>query len=123
MVDSGSEVKLIVGADELAVREKKRGIPDQGEVQQIHCLLDIRSSNSAEGGIVHEIFRAAIQIKCGDIGGGTYFDRGLFVRRKFGLKLIGNGGGDFALDREHIGQVAVISLRPQMRVVTGVDEL
>ena len=123
VIDSGSEVKLIVGADELAVRKEKRGIADQGEVQQIHCLLDIRSSNRAEGCIVDEIFSAAIQIKCGDIGRGTYFDRSLFVRRKLGLKLIGNGGGDFTLDREHVGQIAIISLRPKMRVCPRVDQL
>jgi hypothetical protein len=37
------------------------------------------------------------------------------------LELIGNRFGNLALNGEHICQVAVISLRPQMRFGAGID--
>ena len=39
------------------------------------------------------------------------------------LQLLRDGFGDFALDSEHVSQIARIGLCPQMRVVTGVDQL
>ena len=39
------------------------------------------------------------------------------------MQLIGDGLGDLALDGEDIGQIAIISLRPKMRVGPRVDQL
>ncbi len=58
-----------------------------------------------------------------DVRGGSLVDRTLFPWRYFGLKLIGDGLGDLTLDGENIGQVPVIFLRPDMSVITGVDQL
>ena len=39
------------------------------------------------------------------------------------LQLLRDRFGDFALDSEHVSQIASVGLRPQMRVVTGIDQL
>ena|SRR2546421_9832287 len=44
-----------------------------------------------------------------------------FFRRESGLKLIGNSFGDLALDRENVGKVPVVGLRPKVRVGAGID--
>ena len=43
------------------------------------------------------------------------------VGDSFACKLVGNGFGDLALDGKHVGQIAIIGLRPKMRVIAGVD--
>src|SRR5262249_58512522 len=50
-------------------------------------------------------------------------DARLFVGRKLGLQLVGDSFGDFALDREDISHVAIIGLRPQVRVIARIDQL
>ena len=40
----------------------------------------------------------------------------LLVRGELRLQLVGNGFGDLALDGEDIGHIAIVSLRPDMRV-------
>jgi hypothetical protein len=49
------------------------------------------------------------------------FDGFLFVRRKLGLQLVGNGLGDLALNGEDIGQIAIVGLGPEMRIIASVD--
>ena len=39
------------------------------------------------------------------------------------LQLLSDRFGDFALDSEHVSQIARVGLRPEMRVVPGVDQL
>ena len=39
------------------------------------------------------------------------------------LQLLSDRFGDFALDPEHVSQIASVGLRPEMRVVPGVDQL
>ena len=39
------------------------------------------------------------------------------------LQLLGDRFGDFALDREDVSQIAIVSLGPKMRVVARVDQL
>jgi hypothetical protein len=50
-------------------------------------------------------------------------DRILLRGRELRLQLVGDGFGDLALNGEDIGQIAIVSLRPEMSVVAGVDEL
>jgi hypothetical protein len=47
----------------------------------------------------------------------------LLVRGELRLQLVGNGFGDLALDGEDIGQIAIVSLRPNIRVTARVDQL
>ena len=59
-----------------------------------------------------------LQIKLMRLGvfGGMGRNRASFRSGELGLKGLGNLGGDIAFDRENIGQLAIISLRPKMRV-------
>ena len=50
-------------------------------------------------------------------------DRLFLIWREVRLESIGDRLGDFALNREHIGQVAIVSLGPQVRIGPGVDQL
>src|SRR2546430_14614624 len=52
-----------------------------------------------------------------------FFDRRLLAKGNFGLKLVGDGLGNFALDREHVVERPIIMLRPEMRIGPGVDQL
>ena len=70
-----------------------------------------------------ERFRASVKIEGNEIRGRSLFDRLLFRRRKLGLKLIGDGFGDLALNGKDVRKIAIISLRPEMRVVAGIDQL
>ena len=60
MVESGSEVELIVRHSELALREEKRGITHQRQIQQIDCLLEIGSGHGTEACALDEILGAAV---------------------------------------------------------------
>ena len=50
-------------------------------------------------------------------------DRLLLVKREFGLQLSRDRLRDLALDGEHIRQVAIVSLRPEVRVGPSIDQL
>ena len=54
---------------------------------------------------------------------GGFSIAAFLVRRKLGLQLIGDGFGDLALDGKDIGQIAIVGLRPQMRIGPRVDQL
>ena len=52
-----------------------------------------------------------------------FFERGLFERRKRGLQLPRDLLGDVTLDGENVGQIAIVTLCPSMRVRSRIDEL
>ena len=66
---------------------------------------------------------SAIEVEGGQVGSRRFFNRRFLVRRKPGLQLIGDGFGNLALNRKHIGQIAIISLCPKMRVGSRIDQL
>lgn len=53
--------------------------------------------------------------------GGVF--RSLFVRAEFGIELVGNCAGDFALHAEEVVEFAVVSVSPNVGVGRGVDQL
>ena len=63
------------------------------------------------------------KIESGQISHGRLLDGFLLVRRELRLQLVGDGFDDLALNGEYIGQVAIIGLRPQMRVVAGIESI
>src|SRR6476469_5928530 len=63
-----------------------------------------------------QIKQPSLWILCG-------FGRPLIVRQDFSLQLACNRLGDLALDGKDVGDVAIISLRPQVSVGAGIDEL
>src|SRR5512132_104585 len=65
----------------------------------------------------------AVKVESRQISRGRLLDGFLLVRRELRLQLIGDRRGDLALDGEHIGQIAIVGLCPQMRVGASVDQL
>src|SRR6266496_3178991 len=71
--------------------------------------------------VVDEFFCSEVEIvgseiRCRPLCHGRF----LFWRQP-GLKLVGDFFGNLALNAEDIGQVAVIFLGPNMRVIAGID--
>lgn len=58
-----------------------------------------------------------------DIGGRLIGDRLLLFRQQTHLQLADDRMGDLVLDGEDVGQVAVVTLGPEMVAIGGVDQL
>jgi len=84
-------------------------------------MHQISSADGAEACAQVEILGATIKIECGHIRRRLLLNRGFFARRKLGLQLIRNCLGDFTLDGEDVGQVAVVRLGPEMCVISRID--
>ena len=52
-----------------------------------------------------------------DIGRGRLADRLLFLGQQADFELLDDGLGDFVLDRENVGQVPVVAVRPEVPAV------
>src|ERR1700724_4439276 len=57
------------------------------------------------------------------VGGGRLCDSCFLARRHPGLKLIGNRLSNLALNGKDVGQIAIVGLRPKMRISASVNEL
>src|SRR5207248_4304000 len=116
------EVKLVVGEGELAIRLKKRWVTRHGLVQKINGLQQIRPARRKHCRQVQRL-RTTVEIECRDIRGGLALDCGLFAGGKLRLKLIGDSLGDLTLDSEDVSWVAIVCLRPKMRIIVRIDQL
>ena len=114
-------IQHAVSIDELVVGLEKGGVSRYGMIKKLnrlsHDLLLRRMKSVSE----EQSLGPGVEVEGGQVGGGRLFDRRLLARRKLRLELFGNGFSNLALDREHIGQIAIVSLRPQMRVGPGID--
>src|SRR4051794_34703656 len=63
------------------------------------------------------------EIKRCEIGSGRVLNGHLFCRRKFRLELVANRASNLGLDGEHVGEIAVVILRPKMDIRSSVDQL
>ncbi len=45
----------------------------------------------------------------------------LFGRQDLGLELVGDRLGNLGLNGKDVGEIAIVSLRPQMRIAASVD--
>src|SRR6266571_6467028 len=104
-------VKLVMSQREQAIGFKKRRVARHGLVQQIDGLQGVRLLRVSQN-----IIGARIELESSDIARRRLFDGGLFAGRKFCLQLVGDSLSDLALNGEHIREIAVISLSPQMPV-------
>src|SRR6266487_415606 len=104
MIDA-KEVKPIMSVGELEIGIEKRWITRDSPVQQIDCLEVIRVR-------VQKNFGARVKIERANLGRRGTFDGVFFTRRKLCLQLFSNRLRDLALNGEHVGQIAVISLGP-----------
>src|SRR4029453_14638007 len=105
------EVKQIMSVGELAVRLEKRWVTRDGLVQQISCLQQFRSRGTAKACQKNK-FSASVKIEGGNVARRGGFDCSFLTWRKLGLQLVGNRLRNLTLNREHIRQIAVISLSP-----------
>src|SRR5262245_13880828 len=94
-------------------------------VQQINHLERTRLSGTgrAHNSVQEEILRAAIKIERREISCWWPLD-GQFLRsRDFGMEALGDFLCDFALDCEHVLQIAIVLLCPEVGVSARVDQL
>ena len=92
-------------------------------VKKLNRLPQVLLKSRAETCREEKSLGPGVKVEGGQVGGGRFFDRRFLVRRKLGLQLIGDGFGNLALDGKDIGQIAIISLRPEMRVGPRIDQL
>ncbi len=69
------------------------------------------------------IARAQIENVRVGVGCRLSFDARFFLRRKRRLQGVGDAFRDLCFYSEDVGQLPVVTLRPQMRVVVGADQL
>src|SRR6266567_1546841 len=104
------KIKRVMSVGELTICVEKRWITRDSLVQQIDRLEAIRFPPGAYR--QKNIFGARVEIERADVARRVTFDCVLFTRRKLCLQLLGDRLCDLALNREHVRQVAVISLSP-----------
>src|SRR5437762_1962345 len=67
--------------------------------------------------------RVGLKAKRSDVVCGGTLNRALFPRRKLCLELVSNRLCDLAFNGEDIREIAIVSLRPKMRVIACIDQL
>ena len=122
-VVGAEEVKQIVRVSQLAVSEEKLRITRYRLVQQINSLQQILSGSGGETCRKNESLGATVEIERCDVRRERLLDRALFTRRKFCLELVGYSLRDLALNCKHVCEIAIIGLRPEVRIVARIDEL
>ena len=115
-----SEVHPVMRVSEPTVGIEERRITRDSLIQQLGGSEQI-------GFLVANIERVdkrsctAVKFECADIGRGCLLNVPLFIQRELRLQLVSDGLCDFGLDGEHVGEIAIVALRPEMRVIAGVD--
>ena len=66
---------------------------------------------------------AQIRIERGRVARPAELDFGRDIPEQRDFQRLGHGGGDLGLKLEHIPQVPVIGLRPQVKARDGIDQL
>src|SRR6266516_1819960 len=92
------------------------GIARDRLIQRFNGLQKIVFAGAAKGRPTQQRISARVKIESREIGSGRSLDCGLLTRRKLGTQLISNRFGDFTLNGEHVRQIAVISLTPNMLI-------
>src|SRR5678815_1959800 len=86
----------------------------------IHVLCSVECYTSP---LVEKLAPAEIVFVCTNALRWLFLDRSFFVRGKHELQRVHDIRRDFILDLEHIGHLAVVSLRPQIIARPNIDEL
>src|SRR5205823_928734 len=92
-------------------------------LQQIGRLQQVGSPISTGKRRQKKIFSVRVEIKRSDIRRRRLFDGTLLLWGKLRLELIGDSFCDLALNSENVGQIAIVSLRPEMRIGARIDQL
>ena len=116
-------VQCVVRIGELVLCGEKGGIACQSLVEQIDPGAQVLRGYCAEAGVKNEVLGPAVEFKSTHVCGRTLLNRALLGGRELRLQLIGNGFRDLTLNSKNIRQIAIVRLRPQMRVIAGIDQL
>src|SRR5215470_12153558 len=105
---------------ESAIGVEKRRVAGNSLVQQISCLLQFDVGGTAKTR-QKAIFGATVEIKRGDVLRWSTFDSAQFVWRKLYLYLVGDCIRDLVLGDEHVHEIAIISLAPQLPIAARIS--
>src|SRR5438128_3375205 len=119
MVDA-IEIKLIMSEGQLAIRIEKRWVASDSPVQQIDSLPKIQYLAPS---LQKNIIGARIQIEGNEIPGRFALNSHFLSGCNFGMKLVSDFLRDLALDCEHVVQIAVILINPDVGIGPRVDQL
>src|SRR6266567_9491144 len=114
-------IEEIIGSHQLAKRSMECWIARGGRFQEIDCLSQSSVDRSSCAWEQQQSLGLAVLLECDHVSGGTLLNSVLFRGRKFGLKLIGDGFGDLALDGKDIVNRPVVVLRPLVPVIARID--
>src|ERR1700704_3862166 len=94
-------------------------------IQQVQFSFSSFSPTATDGtrAISLNLQRPEVRVVRNHVSCRLLLHGSFLFRREFGLKLIGNGFGDLTLDRENVGEIPVVGLRPKVRVGAGIDQL
>src|SRR5262249_30168644 len=106
---------------ELAIRLKKGWITGDNLVQQMGSLQQFRFRVTAKAGHQQKILRVSVEIEGNQIGSWWALDGEFFGDRDFSVKFFGDFLRDVTLDNEDVLRIAIILLRPNVRVGARVD--
>ena len=96
------KIKPVVRFSELAPGEEELGITGYGLIEQLSGAKDVFSSTRIKGSAREQRFRLGEKIERGKIVSRRFVNLRFFTGSDVGPELSGNGGGDFALDREDV---------------------
>src|SRR5262245_18016756 len=92
-----NEVNFVVCPRELAVSKHKGRIARYRFAEKPRCLIQVVARTHVEADRLEQILAAQVKIVCDEIACRWLFDCRPFTRRDFGLELLRNCFGDFAL--------------------------
>ena len=117
--------QIQLGVGQHAKRGNKLGITRNGLIQKVDFTFRSLSpaGTDAATAVALDFQRSQIEVVRDEVFSRLRIDNRFLCGRELGLQLLGNGFGDLALDGKDIGQIAIVGLRPEMRIVTRIDEL
>src|SRR5260370_16129920 len=117
------EVKAIMNEGEAEVSEEKIRVKRDGLVEELGRLVQVLDNPRTVNASCQKHVCPGVKIERGEVRSRRFLNLGFFTRRKLGLQLVSDGLGDFGLDGEYIGEIAIISLLPIMCITACIDQL
>src|SRR5947209_215323 len=109
--------------DKLAMSLEKRWIARHRLGQQVSRLQQHLPMGGGVGDGKIQCLSVTIKVESYQVDRWGLLDYRFFTRRKFGLKCIGDGFGDLALNSKDVRQITIIGVRPDVSIVAGIDQL
>src|SRR5205823_12586879 len=92
-------------------------------IKQVHHMLVGRFFRIGRGRANYQRSRLSVESERFVVRSRTSLELRFFFRGQLNAKLIGNSFGELRLNREHICQIAIVSLSPEMGIVARINEL